>query len=140
MGDKIILSVGGTELTFLRTDVEFEAGIFSDVFAKKNNKTVFETLSSKKFAKFAAPIAKYYLKSVDLPLGDFLLERKTNYDVFYKEFLNPYGDLQYCRFKISNKAVWGQKGLYLFSINGKIKYIGRCLDNYKKRINNGWWI
>ena len=30
------------------------------------------------------------------------------------------------------------KGLYIWVVNGKVKYLGRCGDNFKKRVNQGY--
>jgi excinuclease UvrABC nuclease subunit len=45
--------------------------------------------------------------------------------------------MKYCVFAI-NSEIANKKGLYFYEINGQIKYIGRCLDNFKKRINWGY--
>lgn len=51
--------------------------------------------------------------------------------------LNRYGDSIFCKFNIENKYK-KLKGLYCFAINDRIVYIGRCTDNYGKRINYGY--
>ena len=41
-------------------------------------------------------------------------------------------------FYINDENVFKRKGLYSFSNNNEIKYIGRCRTNYRDRINNGY--
>lgn len=51
--------------------------------------------------------------------------------------LHQYGDSIFCKFKIDDKYE-KLKGIYCFAINDRIVYIGRCTDNYSKRINYGY--
>ena len=138
MEKSIILTCENDELNFTRVSINSDKELYTNAFARKNNKTLFETLSGKKYSELGKPVGKYYLKYVNWPLGKFLLDRKNNYDIFYKEFLNPYGDLEYCRFYITDKETLQKKGLYLFRIKEDVKYIGLTLDSYKKRINDGY--
>ncbi|MNI75380.1 hypothetical protein D3C73_1315240 [compost metagenome] len=71
-------------------------------------------------------------------LGDFLRELKNNNDLYYKEFLNKNGDKTYSEFVIEDPQVKKSKGLYLYSVNNLVKYIGRCRDSFGKRINQGY--
>jgi hypothetical protein len=75
---------------------------------------------------------------LDVPLGQVLLILKQNNKAIYKEFLNPYGNLAYSQFSIQDAEVLNQKGLYTFTLDQEIVYIGRCLDSFKKRINYGY--
>lgn len=79
-----------------------------------------------------------YEKYLDYNLSDFLLELKDKNNSDYKLFLNAYGDLKYCRFKIVGNDLINSKGIYMYKVNNKIVYIGRCFDKCEKRINNGY--
>ncbi|MFR9506072.1 MAG: hypothetical protein SNI32_08345 [Rikenellaceae bacterium] len=72
--------------------------------------------------------------------GEKLLERKSKGDESYTQSLNPYGDRFFCKFSIdADVSVLQKRGIYCFVINGSVKYIGRCLDNFKKRFGgNGY--
>lgn len=109
-----------------------------NTFSFKNNKTLEETLIHKKYNKFHKEIEKEYSKFKMECLGIFLLNLKNNNDYFYKKFLNKYGDEKYCNFFINDKTILSKKGIYFFKINSKIVYVGRCLDNFNKRINQGY--
>lgn len=78
------------------------------------------------------------MSSLDKPLGEFLLQLKTENNPFYKEFLNPHGDKRYCVFSIDDPRFIEAKGLYCYRVDETIKYIGRCLDSFRKRINQGY--
>jgi len=71
-----------------------------------------------------------------MPLGVFLKTLKESNDNNYLYFLNKYGDSKFCEFKIETNL--NDKGIYCFIENNKIKYVGRCTDNFKKRINQGY--
>lgn len=71
-------------------------------------------------------------------MSDFLTILKQNDDDFYMKFLNQYGDLIYSRFTINDEYFSGEKGLYLYTVDDEIKYIGRCLDTFKTRVNRGY--
>ncbi|MNN72324.1 hypothetical protein D3C81_1883520 [compost metagenome] len=58
--------------------------------------------------------------------------------MYYKEFLNKNGDKTYSEFVIEDPQVKKSKGLYLYSVNNLVKYIGRCRDSFGKRINQGY--
>ena len=51
-------------------------------------------------------------------------------------FLNKYGDNEFCEFKITESL--SERGIYVYVIDNKIKYVGRCTDNFNKRINQGY--
>ena len=58
------------------------------------------------------------------------MEKKNSNDLEYKLFLNKYGDNTFCHFKLNSHL--NDKGLYIWVVNGKVKYLGRCGDNFKK--------
>lgn len=73
-----------------------------------------------------------------MPIGTFLLKLKNQGDAFYKEFLNDCGDLEYCRFCIGDKEWLKRRGIYIYAVGNKIRYVGRCLDSFEKRVNSGY--
>ena len=40
--------------------------------------------------------------------------------------------------KIKVSQYFDDKGIYCFIVSNKIKYVGRCSDNFRKRINQGY--
>src|SRR5689334_8007031 len=93
------------KLEFQEAKLSFLDGVKTDVFGKKNNKTLAETLAHKRYAKFAGLITTKHPTSMNVPLGEFLLGLKKSGDVGYKSFLNEYGDGSYCTFRMERGAL-----------------------------------
>lgn len=72
------------------------------------------------------------------PLGTFLFTLKRNGDLNYKRFLNPHGDSIYCKFVTSRGTLSSLKGIYCYCLNQRLVYVGRSLDPFAKRINQGY--
>jgi len=126
------------ELIFQEVPLVFSGEAYSDVFAQKNNKTVLETISHKRYIKHKQTINSRYTKYLNTGLGVFLKDLKNSGDMYYKEFLNKNGDKLYSNFIIEDEDIKKSKGLYLYSIDGQVKYVGRCKDSFGKRINAGY--
>lgn len=118
--------------------LRFENGEFQTVFCTKNNKTLFETLKHRRYAKLKKEATQRYSKFLDWPLGEFLRHLKQGGDGFCRRFLNRYGDSTFCRFAIVDNLYLDKKGLYAYTVEGQLRYIGRCEDTFKKRINYGY--
>lgn len=125
-------------LKLVKISLVFSNEEYSNLFGLKNNKTLEETIVHKKYQKFASVIQEYYPNFLSQKLGSFLLKLKQDGDRFYLNFLNKYGDLKYCRFALANKSDEQLKGVYFYFEDDRLKYIGRCRDNMKNRINNGY--
>jgi hypothetical protein len=126
------------DLGFLPVTLTFDEREFTDVFELKNNKSLEETLQHKRYVKFAPRVRMDYAEFLAYPLGKFLGHLKAEGDQFYTEFLNKYGDEVYCRFSIDNSAYADMRGIYAFTLQRRIQYIGRCRDSFRKRINQGY--
>lgn len=123
---------------FEPVELRFDRELHKNIFALKNNKTLQETLNHKRYMKLKSESYEKYLEFLDWPLGKFLYHLKLNCDQFYKQFLNRYGDLTYSNFVISDNTCFSLKGIYAYSAGDELKYIGRCRDSMKKRINQGY--
>jgi len=123
---------------FFEVELIFEKDIHKNVFALKNNKSLLETIkNSEKYLSLKGFI-KEYSTELEKKLGNFLLDLKNREDENYKKFLNKYGDVEYSTFKIKNIEFTSKRGIYLYMVDDEIKYIGRCLDNFGNRINQGY--
>ena len=132
----MILEIKNINLKFERASLTvIERGIDS-VFKTKNNKTLKETLQQQRYKSVSKKISKPSDTDLDKQLGIFLMDKKLSNDVEYKLFLNKYGDNTFCHFKLDSHCT--DKGLYAWVVDGEIKYIGRCTDNFKKRVNQGY--
>ena len=54
-----------------------------------------------------------------------------------KTEIHSYGNGPFCKFDCPS-AIKDKRGLYVFVIDGKVKYLGRCLTTYKQRIQQGY--
>lgn len=124
--------------SFRHVELRFESTPYSDVFGRKNNKTVRQTLKHRRYAKLHSQIVQEYEPFLDIPLGEFLAQLKRKNDPTFRLFLNKYGDLSYTTFTIRNEWFLNKKGVYAYFADEELKYIGRCKDTMKKRINQGY--
>jgi len=125
------------KLGFNHIAIEFEKFGVENIFTGLNS-TVNETILKPRYVKLRDLIQRKYVEYCDLSIGDFLLQLKSNNDPTYKYFLNPYGDGQYCKFKAILNEYSALKGLYAFTLAENVVYVGRCLDDFNTRINNGY--
>ena len=130
------LKLNERKLTFKIIQLTFDKKNIENIFYDKNNKTLKETFEHDKYSRLKTFLADKYKNQLDLKLGDFLKHLKQTNDKNYLCFLNKYGDNKFCEFKIQDHLT--DKGIYCYIKNGEIKYIGRCIDNFKKRINQGY--
>ena len=141
-GETQIRSMVGTlpdlKYDFLEIDLEFIDAPYRDVFGRKNNKTVAETLRHARYQQLAKDVMERYPDILDKPLGEALLCLKQSGDVFYRRFLNPHGDLRYSTFRLSSPRFDCLTGVYAYFEGEALRYVGRCRDSMKKRITQGY--
>lgn len=126
-----ILDLEEIYIDFIEVNIE-------NIFSKYDKYLLKEVISKPKFNKLKAYIIENYSNYLNEKLNDFLMELKRKNILDYKLFLNPYGDLKYCKFKIDDRKLANSKGIYCYKVNNEIVYIGRCLDNFANRINKGY--
>ena len=105
----ISLKLGAGRFEFVSVQLLFDPGNISNVFRFKNNKTVGETLEHPRYEHLGETFTND-VRPLDRPLGEFLHELKLKGSLFYKVFLNPYGDEVYCSFKIADPFLSGPGG------------------------------
>lgn len=130
------LKVFDQTIQFKIIPLTFKSKDITSVFYDKNNKTLRQTLEHHKYSKLKLLVEDKYKKNLNDKLGDFLKSLKEVNDYNYLFFLNKYGDNKFCEFKIQEYLT--DKGIYCYINEEKIKYIGRCTDNFKNRINQGY--
>jgi len=126
---------------FEEVKLGFDSITYNNVFSNYNSKTLSETLTKKRYIKYTKNINGWqdkYSKYLSCALGEFLLLLKNSDDKFYLNFLNPNGDLIYSDFRISEAHFYNYRGIYAYILNDSLKYIGRCRDSMKERINDGY--
>jgi hypothetical protein len=133
----LTLSIDG--LIFKQVPLQFvQRGGVENVFAGYQ-KTLGMTPQKERYSNLVQTATQDYASCFERPLGVFLLELKRRGDEFYKKFLNDYGDLEYCRFSVQGDLA-AKKGLYCYTVDGEVKYVGRCRDSFKKRVNQGYGV
>lgn len=130
------ITVQNYKFDFVPVKLVLKKNHLANLFAQKNNKTVAETLSSKKYSRLSAEVRKRYPLALNEKLGEFLYDLKMGGDDFYLRFLNQYGDDVYCDFSVAESLK--TKGLYLFAVRDEIRYLGRTHEPFAKRINQGY--
>ncbi|PYZ94939.1 hypothetical protein CR194_05310 [Salipaludibacillus keqinensis] len=126
------------ELEFMPIDLIFKSSNLENIFADKNNNSLGETIEHKRYLKFKERVQNSYSDFLEWELGRFLHRLKSLDDRFYMNFLNKNGDKVYSNFYIDDKNYLNSKGLYAYFVGDEVKYIGRCRDSFKKRINQGY--
>jgi len=104
-----------------------------NVFSCKSNLTLAEMLKKEKYLKLSAIFDEFLPEYGDMNIGTFLMLLKDRGDDKYGKFLNRNGDKLFCKFTLTDVDL-SKKGLYVYVINNEIKYLGRCLTNFKDRI------
>jgi hypothetical protein len=127
-----------TTLEFVRVHLRFDGGVSTNVFGLKNNKTLGQTLKDDRYAGLTQTVLLQYASCLEMPLGSFLLDLKHRGDAIYRQFLNRFGDLTYSTFGIADDSYVNATGVYVYSSGEELKYIGRCKDSMKKRVNHGY--
>ena len=122
----------------IEISLNFETRIYSNIFKDKNNKTLQATIETSKYKSLADKVYQNYSQELNTNLGEFLLKLKNTVDELYREFLNKYGDLEYSIFFLAKQVQYNLKGVYFYYLNDELKYIGRCRDSMRKRINSGY--
>lgn len=130
------LIINDRNILFNTISLNFQEKNIESVFYNKNNKTLNQTFEHPKYSRLKLLLANKYKAHLDKNLGDFLKLLKQSNDSNYLCFLNKYGDNRYCNFKIDTHLK--DKGIYCYIKDEEIKYVGRCTDDFNKRINQGY--
>lgn len=125
---------------FIEIKLKFENTDIKDTFSRFGTHTLGEILTEDKYIKLKDECYRIYKEYMNMKLGLFLARLKQDNDLFYKKFLNPYGDELFCKFKMEQNLLEKCKGIYMYVCNEEIKYIGRVKGNFNfyKRINSGY--
>lgn len=121
---------------FSRVNLDLIKTGIENIFQYKVDKTVKETLQCTRYKNLEQYTLINFSSYLNKPLGEFILYLKSRGNVFYKEFLNPYGDEKYSKFIIREHL--SEKGLYIFMCSNSVAYIGKTTDSFGKRINVGY--
>lgn len=121
-----------------RVEIKFNKFGIENKFSELCNKSLSETIRNPRYLKFKSDVQSLYKNYLDMPIGEFLLMLKSKSDMYYTNFLNRNGDMEFCDFQIVSKEYLFKKGIYFYKYKDEILYIGRCRDSFKSRFNNGY--
>jgi hypothetical protein len=76
-----------------------------------------------------------YTGYLDLKIGFFLSELKKNNDPLYRSFLNPYGDEDYCRFRVTDPQGPGKDGVWIVVTGITLRAAGTYHNGFAPMIN-----
>jgi len=89
-------------------------------------------------------VEHYQYSGLTFDVYDLEIECQDIYDIpsRYKKKtslpLHKYGKGPFCRFRIVGNDYQEKKGLYIYLVDDEVRYIGRCLNDFSKRINCGY--
>ena len=108
-------------------------------FLDYSGRTVREMLQKSHYSSLSVEVKNKYKDFLDADIQEFMNYLVASKDAFYKRFLNKNGESDFCRFKIADVGIAKKRGLYLYTHDNSIKYIGRCRDSFGKRFgSNGY--
>ena len=134
----MVFNLPNLKRDFSLIELNFIGTLYEDVFGHKNNKTVAETLRHQRYRRLTTEVEERYSNILNEPLGAALLRLKHDGDQIYRRFLNPYGDLRYSIFSLATSEFESATGVYAYFDDSILRYIGRCRDSMKKRVNQGY--
>jgi hypothetical protein len=79
--NKMQLIALGKELEFISVELVLHRTGITDLFALKNNKTLAETLTSRKYFQLASQVHQRYPESIRKKLGEFVHRLKLSNDI-----------------------------------------------------------
>ena len=75
----------------------------------------------------------YPLKAITTDIKDV----HDGYNNHAKHPLHDYGKGAFCEFDAPD-GICDKRGIYIFVVDGRVKYLGRCLNTFKKRRSEGY--
>lgn len=132
------ITIEDKKLTLHKLNLQFEEEIFINRFSEYKSNTLEKIFHKKQYKTLKKDFKIEIVKKSNEYLGKFLLDLKINKNEKYCKFLNKYGDKIYSKFNFTDEKFKVHKGIYFFYYKDKLSYIGRCTNNFNKRINQGY--
>ncbi|WAC05700.1 MAG: hypothetical protein OS112_03475 [Methanoregula sp.] len=117
----------------LRLDIS--RGSSGDLFSKATEK-VRDLIRRPEYNEVRPVVEAQYNGYLDLNSGAFISELKRNHNPLYLSFLNPYGDREYCRFRITCPESPGTKGVWIVVIGKNLRAAGICRERFAHVFND----
>jgi hypothetical protein len=131
----LAVPVRGKILYFRPVPLKFTGGMRGDAFTRVQ-KTLEEILEQPAFQHLRAPVNAKYSRYLSLKAGLFLGQLKERHDLFYREFLNPYGDEKYGTIMAGNSGEMEKKGVLIVVVNRGLYYVHDSQNPLRMTINS----
>lgn len=128
----------GDGITFYHAELVFEGETRSNIFTAMTSKTAREILDTPRYRSIRDELEDLRDADLSRPIGPLLADLKEKGNEIYRRFLNGNGDLTYRDFSIEAPDLLDKKGLYVFLVDGEIKYIGKTTSSFKQRFNQNY--
>lgn len=120
---------------FHKTPFEIYKKNIPSPFLDYHNRTVNKLLRKKHYSSLRVTVEQKYHQFLHRDISDFMSYLVKNSDLFYLKFLNKNGEDHFCRFGLIDNRIYHKRGIYLYTLDSEIVYIGRCRDSFYKRFN-----
>jgi hypothetical protein len=130
----VSVPVAGKTLFFKPVGISFSGGLKEGTFSRMQS-TLEEVLLDPAFVHLRDPVLAKYSRYLTLKTGLFLGQLKERHDVFYREFLNPYGDEKFGTVRADESGDIGKPGVLLVIVNRGIYHVCDCPVSFRVIIN-----
>ncbi|MCX6691846.1 MAG: hypothetical protein NTW33_07295 [Methanoregula sp.] len=127
-------SLGNQTHYFRPLHVEISRGTVTGLFSKATKK-VRDVIHLQAYPEVRPVVEARYTGYLDQKIGFFLSELKGNNDSLYRSFLNPYGDEDYCRFRVTDPQGPGKDGVWIVVTGITIRAVGVYHNGFAPMIN-----
>ncbi|MCX6688973.1 MAG: hypothetical protein NTZ39_04675 [Methanoregula sp.] len=131
----IAVPTGEKTLFFRHVQLQFGRSIQVALFTR-STRTLADIISLPVYSDIRPAIERAYAPYLPGMVGAFLAEQKKHGEQLYSAFLNPYGDEEYCTFRIDEDEYSCQKGVILILVKGKVGYVSSCYTTFGTFFND----
>jgi hypothetical protein len=131
----VAVPVGDRTLYFRPLSLQFSGAVREGTFTRVQ-KTLAGLLADPAFKHLQEPVNAKYSRYLSLKTGLFLSQLKDRHDMFYREFLNPYGDEKYGIVRVAGPGWTERKGILLIVTSRQIYHAFDCNESIRSMIND----
>jgi hypothetical protein len=131
----VAILVGERTLYFRPVSLQYAGGVKEGAFTRVQ-RTLAELLAIPVFEHLRTPVNAKYSRYLPMKCGIFLSQLKERHDMFYREFLNPYGDEKYGSFRAPESGEIRKKGILLVIVNRQIYHAADCPESIRSLVND----
>jgi hypothetical protein len=127
-------TLGNQTQYFRPLHLDISRGTVTGLFSKATGK-VRDLICLPAYHEVRPVVEAGYPGYLDLKIGFFLSELKGNNNPLYRTFLNPYGDEEYCRFRVTDPQDPGKEGVWIVVTGINIRAAGVYHNGFAPMIN-----